>query len=247
MRAAYLMLFGLLANQASIAEHSQYRADYEGYTVWLDCKEHAVFKFRYNAQRDTGTYPRDPTYRLDPEVPKECQPSSSISFKTDAPGALTYERGHQVPANHLDFSELAIRQTNYMTNILPQAQVLNRGAWYRTEEIIECYRDTEELLVLGGAVWKNNKKGRANDYFIGSHNIRTPDFFWKVVIKGDGETIAWWLPNDDTATMKNLDRYLIKPVQLQMKSKVKLPEVPKAWRRKKPKTSWPIPDGCDFG
>ena len=74
-----------------------------------------------------GSFPRSSTFRLDPNVPYECQPSSTNSFKTDAPGALTYERGHQVPANHLDYSELAIRQSNYMTNILPQTQTLNSG------------------------------------------------------------------------------------------------------------------------
>jgi endonuclease G len=152
-----------------------------------------------------------------------------------------------VPANHLDYSEVAIRQSNYMTNILPQTQTLNRGAWLRSENIIECYRDTEELLVLGGALWTSTKAGRKNDHFVGSHNIRTPEQFWKVIIRGDGETIAWLMPNDATAATKNLDLFLIKPAQLLLKTKVKLPEVPKAWQKKKPKTSWPIPAGCDLG
>ncbi len=55
------------------------------------------------------------------------------------------------------------------------------------------------------------------------------------------------MPNDATATVKNLDRFLLKPVQLELKAKVKLPEVPKAWRLKKPKASWGLPVGCDLG
>ncbi|HIG39559.1 MAG TPA: hypothetical protein EYQ14_03340, partial [Gammaproteobacteria bacterium] len=39
-----------------------------------------------------------------------------------------YDRGHLVPANHLDYSKKAIKQSNYMTNILPQAANMNRGA-----------------------------------------------------------------------------------------------------------------------
>jgi len=31
-------------------------------------------------------------------------------------------------ANHLDYSKIAIRQSNFMTNILPQAANMNRGA-----------------------------------------------------------------------------------------------------------------------
>jgi hypothetical protein len=30
-------------------------------------------------------------------------------------------------------------------------------------------------LVLGGALWTSTKAGRKNDYFVGSHNIRTPE------------------------------------------------------------------------
>ena len=115
------------------------------------------------------------------------------------------------------------------------------------EKIVECYRDRAELLVLGGAVWKSTKLAKKNDYFVGSHNIRTPENYWKVIIKGDGQTIAWWMPNDITALSANLDKYLVTPAQLQAKAKITLPEVPKAWMNKKPKTRWPIPDGCQPG
>lgn len=79
-----------------------------------------------------------------------------------------YDRGHQVPANHLNTSEEAIKATNTMTNILPQAANMNRGAWLRTEEIIECYRDISELLVIGGVIWGNNA---ADDFFVVSHGV----------------------------------------------------------------------------
>jgi endonuclease G, mitochondrial len=226
--AACALVVALLFIPPAFAADPSLRVDYAGFTVWLNCQEHAVFKFRYNAQRDAGSFPRLSTFRLDPAVPYACQPSSTNAFKTDAPGALTYERGHQVPANHLDYSELAVRQSNFMTNILPQTGTLNRGAWLRTEEIIECYRDQTELLVLGGALWGNTKAALKNDYFVGSHNIRTPESFWKVVIAGDGSTLAWLIPNDQNATTAKLDTFLIKPVQLELKAKVKLPEVPKA-------------------
>jgi len=56
-----------------------------------------------------------------------------------------------------------------MTNILPQALNMNRGAWLQTEEIIECYRDIDELLVIGGVIWGNNP---ADDFFIESHGVK---------------------------------------------------------------------------
>ena len=249
MRPIQLAFVALLSASSfvSAAKNPTHQADYLGFTVWLDCKEHAAYRFRYNAGHDMGDYDRTDDFRLDPTVPYECQPSSTATFSTkNIPNAPTYHRGHLVAANHLDYDEQAIRESFFMTNILPMTQQLNLGAWSRTEEITECYRDRSELLVLGGAVWGNTRKDKKNDYFVGSHNIRTPEYYWKLIIKGDGETIAWYIPNDTTALSGQLDRYLIKPAQLQAKARVKLPEVPKAWKWKKPKTSWPIPKECQL-
>lgn len=221
------------------------RKDYHGFTVWLDCNQHAVFKFRYNAGHDMGDYDRTDLFRLDPTVPYECQPSSTNTFSTkNIPGASAYQRGHMVAANHLDYSATSIQQSFFMTNILPMTQAVNLGSWAKTEKITECYRDRTELLVLGGAVWGSSKKDKKNDYFVGSHNIKTPEFYWKVIIKGDGETIAWYIPNNDSAVSVALDSYLIRPAQLESKAKVKLPEVPKEWRNVRQPVSWPLPPGC---
>ena len=96
-----------------------------------------------------------------------------------------------------------------MVNILPQAGRMNRGAWLLTEEIIECYRDIDELLVMGGVIWGHNP---ADDYFIADHGVATPDAFWKVVVRGSGKderSLAWVVPNLDEATQDQLDTYIV--------------------------------------
>lgn len=82
----------------------------------------------YNAQRDSGNSKRYNSFYLDPTVPADCQQTSTKAY------GQNYDRGHQVPANHLDASPIAIKQSNFMTNILPQAPNMNRGAWLLTEE-----------------------------------------------------------------------------------------------------------------
>ncbi len=211
------------------------QVNYEGFTLWIDCKEHAAVKFRYNAQRDTGSEPRKDYFTIDPVVPRECQQTSTKGY------GQNYDRGHQVPANHLDYSAVAIKQSNYMTNILPQAANMNRGAWLATEEIIECYRDIDELLVLGGVIWGNNP---ADDYFVASHGVKTPDAFWKVIVRGKEDVIAWIVPNNQTATRAKLDEYLVTVAQLEQVTGEKMPVTADA-RRKKLTTSWLIPVGCD--
>jgi DNA/RNA endonuclease G (NUC1) len=104
-------------SQATVQTGDVRRIDYEGFTVWLDCSKRGAVKFRYNAQRDQGNFKRHERFYYDPDVPKRCQQTSTKSYKHPS---QRYDRGHIVPANHLDYSMIAIKQSNYMTNILPQ-------------------------------------------------------------------------------------------------------------------------------
>lgn len=215
------------------------RLDYEGFTVWLDCARRGAIKFRYNAQRDTGNVKRHSQFYLDPKVPEHCQQTSTASYKRPKE---RYDRGHLVPANHLDNSPVAIKQSNYMVNILPQAANMNRGAWKRTEDIIECYRDIDELLILGGVIWGDD---HTNDHFTGSHGITTPDAFWKLIVRGRDRVIAWVIPNSKEAKHKQLDTYLVTVEELEKRTGEKFPEVPEFARSEKPEASWIMPIGCD--
>lgn len=210
---------------------------YEGFTLWLDCNRKGVTKFRYNAQRDTGSFPRVENFAIDSNVPADCQQTSAKSY------GKNYDRGHLVPANHLDYSANAIAESNYMTNILPQAANMNRGAWLATEEIVECYRDTDELLVIGGVIYGNNKK---DDYFVKSHGVETPDSFWKVIIRGNGDAIAWNVPNTSAATRAKLNNYLVTVAQIEKLTGESIP-VSENVKKQKLTKSWVLPKNCDKG
>jgi endonuclease G len=212
--------------------------NYPGFTVWLDCSKRGAIKFQYVAQRDNGNAKRYDKFFLDSNVPVDCQQTSAKAY------GMKFDRGHQVPANHLDATEEAIKATNTMTNILPQAANMNRGAWLLSEEIIECYRDISELLVIGGVIWGNNP---TDDYFVESHGVKTPDAFWKVVIRGTGQderAIAWIVPNSQDATRKRLDQYLVSVDELERVTGEIIP-VADYVKHDKPSQSWMIPVGCN--
>lgn len=214
--------------------------DYPGYRLWVDCTRHAAYKFQYTASRDTGDKKRANSFYFDPSVPSDCQQTSTKAY------AKGYDRGHLVPANHLDFSAESIRMSNYMTNILPQASSMNRGAWYQTELTIECYRDIDELLVIGGVIWPaKNETHRV----LMEHGVEVPKAFWKVVIRGVGQderAIAWVIPNDAKATIKRLDEYLVSVEDIE---KITGESIPVAQYAKYDalSTSWLIPYGCNKG
>jgi endonuclease G len=56
------------------------KIDYQGFIVWLDCKEHSAVKFQYNAQHDTGKEARAKNFKLDQNVPHECQQTSTAAY-----------------------------------------------------------------------------------------------------------------------------------------------------------------------
>lgn len=220
------------------------RIDHPGFTLWVVCAERAAVLFHYTAEADRGRLPREDTFTLDPEFSRSCQQSSTRSHRNSRE-VPPHDRGHLVPANHVDHLADGIRLSNRMTNILPQASGMNRGAWLRTEEIIECYRDIEPLEVWGGVLWGFDA---SNDHFVESHGVRTPDYFWKVVVsKRDPQRhIAWIVPNRSDATRGRLDSYLSPVADIEMFTGVKLP-LPEASKHNLPLVSWPLPAGCDKG
>jgi len=232
-----LILLTLINFSANAADIQQ--LDYEGFTVWVDCEKRGAVKFRYTAQRDSGNFKRKSSFYYDPQLTKSCQQTSTKTYKKKG---QRYDRGHLVPANHLDYSKKAIKQSNYMTNILPQAANMNRGAWLLTEEITECYRDIDELLIIGGVIWGNNPD---DDYYIQSHGVKTPDSFWKVIIRNE-RVIAWIVPNSSKATRKQLDNYLVTVDKIESITGESIP-ISDYLKQDKPSSSWLIPRGCNKG
>ena len=212
---------------------------YEGFTVWLDCSKRGAIRFEYMATQDTGSLPRKSSFKLDPNVPAHCQ---QISAKTYKHSGVRYDRGHMVPANHLDHSKTAIAQSNFMTNILPQAANTNRGAWLLTEEVVECYRDVGPLHVIGGVIWGNDP---SDDYFVGSHAVATPDAYWKVVVARN-RVIAWVVPNRADAKRKKLDQYIVSLSRIETMIGESLP-ITEALKQIVPARSWILPRGCNKG
>ena len=94
-----------------------------------------------------------------------------------------------VAANHMDESTITIKESMHMTNIMPQTSEMNQQAYLAAEEIFECYRDIVNLNTVVGIIMGNDA---SNDYFVQSHGVRTPDFYWRIIEKEtDGDVIAW--------------------------------------------------------
>jgi endonuclease G len=201
------LAFNAGSNKQSV--HDLLLVDYGIFQLFMNCELRAVEFFFYNTQRDSGNEKRADQFHKDENVVDTCQQTSTETYRSRS---ITYDRGHMVPANHFDDTKEHIYTTNVMTNILPQHPIMNSGAWYVSEELVECWRDHDDLMVMGGPIWGNDA---SNDLFTNSHSVITPDAFWKVVANPKNQTlIAWVMPNTAEATKDSIDRYQVSLKQL---------------------------------
>lgn len=201
---------------------------YQSYELDMMCTNqgtgYAVGYYYELGPRPDNTLGSQSGYGSDPEM-KDCQfrykkkfraPCQSHGTKAQRRDPTCFDMGHIVAEDQLDGNWVDAREVNYRTNILPQATGFNQqgGAWMWTENIIQCSREIDTVakqVIYGGMVYNDDPRD-PNDYFLTSHGIPTPDFYWRVVVRHNRndvpEVAAWWMPNAPTTTRdKILKRY----------------------------------------
>lgn len=145
---------------------------YEGMTVSFNPKLHIPnwVAWELTAEEATGTEPRSNNFKADPKVKGSAQPS-------DYTGS-GYDRGHMAPAGDMKWSNSAMNETFFMTNICPQDNGLNRGSWKSLEEKCRerALRDSAIIIVCGPVLDKKPKK------HIGDTKVAVPERFFKVIL-----------------------------------------------------------------
>lgn len=176
--------------------------NYTNYSFFYDCLNKAPVMYEMYLSHDNSNVKRVDNFDFDPMTKRRCQQKSVGTYKSKK---VKYHRGHLVSANSQDTSRKAMNDTFYMTNIMPQVGKFNTGAWYYTEAVEQCLRDRyDSIKILGGVVFDNS----ANDIFVRSHGIKTPDKFWKVIITPKGY-YAWIFPNSEKATKSKANRFMV--------------------------------------
>jgi endonuclease G len=218
----------------------------EAFTLLYDCDLRSSLRYEYTLDKDKGSVSRPGSFHFDPDLPDGCE--GQFSTKAYAAVVPGWDRGHLVTSNHMDMNGRTIKQANYMSNIVPQASRFNQGIWVQTESVVECYRDLAPVQVVGGLIYDDD----SNDYFIESHGIPTPDYFWKVILTTDPKSgaekaLAWLIPNSDD--VGELDGYLLSIDELE--ERVGAMEVgiraSTAVKALKPTRTWSLPGNCRPG
>lgn len=131
---------------------------------------------------------RSNNFRPDPLV-------KSGSSTPDDYRRTKYDRGHLVPAADMAFSEEAMSETFYLSNIAPQEPGFNKGVWRELEELTRDWaKRFKHLYVVTGPVLSQPIK-----FWIGENQVAVPPAFYRVLLdlrEPELKAIAFVIPNE---------------------------------------------------
>ena len=151
--------------------------EHTGYTVSYNRKRRNPNWVAYELTADEveGEEPRDGDFIPDPDV-RGCQAADDDYRRSG------WDRGHLAPAADMKWSEQAMKESFYLSNISPQNNNLNRGVWKSIEELTRnAAKRYNNVLVVTGPVFKS-EKGKGT---IGDNKVMIPDAFYKVLLIND--------------------------------------------------------------
>ncbi len=167
---------------SQLVQHSGYTASYN--STWLVSNWVA---YELTPQKAVGTVKR-------PKIP--CSPDPDVTGKSSEHSDYKnsgYCRGHLAPAMDMKWSEAAMNESFYMTNICPQTESLNNGKWKKIEEHLHgmavggC-----TLYICSGPIMPKTPQR------IGQNKVSVPTHYFKVVCmkkKDQWYGIGFVLPN----------------------------------------------------
>ncbi len=141
------------------------------------------------------TVERTDDFREDPDV------SDGSAELTDyEPTKNTYARGHLAPAGDFRWSEKAMSESFFLSNMSPMLHEFNEGKWLWLEAEVRHWAEIYDgVIVITGPVLK------AGLQTIGENNVSVPEYFFKIIFDPDEEkAIAFLMPHEDIQdTFKN--------------------------------------------
>jgi endonuclease G, mitochondrial len=163
------------------------------YTLKYNSKHKLAAWVAYRLTKDelSGNVARTNDFRVDPSV------TNGIVTLEDYK-ASGYDRGHLAPAADMRWSEQAMSESFYLSNITPQKPEFNQGIWETLESCVRTWAyENEDIYIVTGPVLVNGLST------IGYSAISVPLYYYKVVLDCKGpelKAIGFVIPNSSTFT-----------------------------------------------
>uniref|UniRef100_T1IRM1 Endonuclease n=1 Tax=Strigamia maritima TaxID=126957 RepID=T1IRM1_STRMM len=120
-------------------------------------------------------------FQPDPKLKETCFTASNDDFWNSG-----WSRGHMAPAGNNKHNQVAMDETFYLTNVVPQDIENNSGFWNRFEiycrELTKRYKD---VRLISGPLYMSRSEGNRKyvQYeVIGENNVAVPTHLYKIVV-----------------------------------------------------------------
>lgn len=150
-------------------------------------------------EETTGEVGRKKSFYPDPRIKNNPVTTKDYSHSG-------YDRGHMAPAADMKWSEQAMLESFYTTNICPQNQNLNRGDWNDLEEMARDWaKKYDSIHIACGPIVSDCHNVIGNN-----RQIVVPEAFYKVFLrqKSNGERTAIGFVMPNTATDQPMMTYM---------------------------------------
>ena len=167
--------------------------EHEGFTLLFDTRTMCPLWVAWELKADEtrGKVTRQGVdFKADESVPEQYQVEM-----WDYNGGQ-FGRGHMCPAGDMKWSQKAMQDCHYMTNICPQNAELNKVWWEHLERACRQWaRQDGAVQIVCGPVFSDNPKR-----FGKKHKVAVPKGFYKVVLslkEGREKALGFYYTNDD--------------------------------------------------
>lgn len=149
-----------------------------------------------------GVVGRTNDFRPDPKIKTGSAVEQDYFLKTLQPDSayvydgFGYDRGHLAPSADFRWSEKALSESYYYSNMSPQLADFNRGVWAELEGLLRAYlyrNPTTQLYVFTGPVLRPGLPTIAR----AKNKVAIPEQFWKIALDlTNRKAIAFVVPQN---------------------------------------------------
>ena len=116
-----------------------------------------------------------------------------------------FDRGHLAPAADMAFSQIAMSESFYLSNISPQRPAFNRGIWRELEKQVRLWaKRYRRLIVVTGGIISDRDLER-----IGDEEVAVPGHFYKVVYDPQRQKMLAFVLENRGYTQSDLSRLAV--------------------------------------
>lgn len=146
---------------------------YENYSIAYSEIHEQAYWVAYELTKnevDSDAFSRSDDFRADPNV--YAGSAALVDYRGSG-----YHRGHLAPAGDFGFSNTAMSESFYMTNMSPQQPGFNRGIWRNLESLVRDWAiENESLYIITGGILTDSLKT------IGVNDVAVPNYYYKIIL-----------------------------------------------------------------